>query len=51
MTRYINELPRETQWSVYVELMRAGITGEDIARAMNSRLCDLENTIDIDEWR
>ena len=47
MSAYVPTLPRETQWRIYVALLRAGTTGSDLARAMNSRLCDLEETIEI----
>ena len=51
MTRWVVELPREQQWEIYVALLRAGVTGEDIGRGMNSRVCDLEDTIDVSPWR
>ena len=44
---HVPTMPREVQWRVYVALLRAGITGSDLARAMNSRQVDLEETIEI----
>ena len=50
MTRYICTLPRLMRLEIahYLELL--GIVGEDLGRAMGSRLCDLEDTIDIRGW-
>jgi len=46
-TAYICTLPRDVQEKVARALVLAGIGGDDFARAMNSRLCDLEDTIDV----
>ena len=51
MTRYIWELSVEEQQQIASALVEAGIFGEDFERAMDGRVCDLEDTISIDEWR
>ena len=51
MTRYVFELPVLEQLVISIRLLMAGITDEDHERAMNGRICDLEDTIDIDDWR
>jgi hypothetical protein len=51
MTRYVCELGQLEQLVISMRLHRAGIYGEDWFRAMNSRVCDLEEAIDIEEWR
>jgi len=51
MTRYIWALPRDEQERIYAALLMAGIEGEDLELAMDGRICDLEDTIDISEWR
>ena len=50
MTEYIWRLPRSVQSEIMLALDLAGIEGEDFERAMDSRLCDLEDTIDIRPW-
>lgn len=47
LTRYIWTLPGEVQREILNDLLLAGIEGEDVERAMDGRLCDLEDTIDI----
>jgi hypothetical protein len=44
-TRHVPTLPHDEQWELYVALLRAGVAGEDIGRAMNGRACDLNDTI------
>lgn len=51
MTRYIWSLTQEEQAVIYTALLLAGIEGEDLELAMNGRICDLEDTIDISDWR
>lgn len=51
LTRHVATMPSEKQAEIAEALHRAGIGGDDFERAMNSRLCDLEDTIDIEEWR
>ena len=51
MTRFVWELPAHVQREILSALVEAGIEPHDIERAMNSRLCDLEDTIDIREWK
>ena len=50
-TEYIWMLPVEEQADLLVELAFAGIEGEDLDRAMDGRVCDLEDTIDVSNWR
>lgn len=47
MKRYIATLNHEEQMRIREALLIAGIDGEDIERAMNGRICDLEDTINI----
>lgn len=51
MTRYIFELTQLEQFVISIRLHRAGVWGEEHELAMNGRICDLEDTIDIAEWR
>jgi len=51
MTRHIWTLPQDEQAAIMTALLLAGIEGDDLERAMDSRVCDLENTIDISEWK
>lgn len=51
MTRYIWTLSSEEQAAIMTALLLAGIEGEDLERAMDGRICDLEDTIDIEEWK
>ena len=51
MTRYIWTLPQTEQAAIMTALLLAGIEGEDLELAMDGRICDLEDTIDIEEWR
>lgn len=46
-TTYIAQLPAEAQNGIKRELEELGLNEEDINNAMDSRLCDLEDTIDI----
>ena len=47
MTRYICTLDRDEQERILFALLMAGIEGEDLELAMNGRICDLEDTIDV----
>ena len=51
MTEYIWMLTSDEQAEILTALCLAGIEGEDLELAMNGRVCDLENTIDISDWR
>ena len=51
MTRYIWMLTQEEQAAIMTALILAGVEGDDLERAMDGRICDLEDTIDIREWR
>lgn len=50
LTQYITQLPPETQQSILSDLTKLNLTPEDIDNAMNSRLCDLSDTIDISKY-
>ena len=50
LTVHIATLPSAQQARIRDELERAGLSHEDVERAMNSRLCDLEDTINM-SWR
>lgn len=47
MKRYIFTMSHEEQAQIIEALHIAGIDGEDLERAMNGRICDLEDTINI----
>jgi hypothetical protein len=49
-TLYIGQLPAETQKAIREELKKNGLNKEDIERGMDGRLCDLEDTIDIEKY-
>lgn len=51
LTAYIWMLPQQVQQEIILALLMAGIDGDDIERAMDGRVCDLEDTIDIGAWR
>ena len=51
MTRYIWTLSQDEQAAIMTALLLAGIEGDDLELAMDGRICDLEDTIDIAEWR
>lgn len=51
MTRYIWTLPEQERREILAALLGAGIGGEDLERALDGRICDLEDTIDIETWR
>ena len=50
MTEYIWLLPTEEQCEIITKLVLAGIEGEDLERALDGRVCDLEDTIDGADW-
>ena len=51
MTRYIWTLAASERFAIAMALINAGIGGDDFERAMGGRICDLEDTIDISEWK
>lgn len=51
MTRYIWSLSDEEQQLIYERLLLASIEGENLELALDGRVCDLEDTISIAEWR
>ena len=48
--KYINQLSQTTQELIYLELIQLDISKDDIEMAMNSKLCDLSDTIDIQKY-
>lgn len=50
--KYVDELSEETRQRIKNDLLAAGIEDEsdDLLFAMHSRLCDLEDTIDIKKY-
>ena len=46
-TTFICQLPQATQDTIRSELLNAGLDSNDIDIAMDGRLCDLEDTIEI----
>lgn len=51
MTRYIWTLSAEVQREIMAALLAAGIEGDDLELAMDGRICDLEDTIDISAFK
>ena len=49
-TTFIILLPEVTRQSIYSDLLQLNLTDEDLDNAMNSRLCDLSDTIDINKY-
>lgn len=49
-TTYISLLSNDIQEAIERELRQLGLDDEDIELAMSSRLCDLEDTIDIEKY-
>jgi hypothetical protein len=49
-TTYINQLQQATQEEIKKELQSLNLDTQDIENALNSRLCDLEDTIDINKY-
>ena len=47
---FIELLPGVTRQAVYPELLQLGLCDEDLDNAMNSRLCDLSDAIDINKY-
>ncbi|MBQ4122370.1 hypothetical protein IJD44_01405 [bacterium] len=47
---YVCELDRENQNRIKRELENFGIHGDDLHRAMNSKIIDLEEIIDINKF-
>ena len=50
MDAYICQLPNLVQLSICMDLSNVGICGDDLTRAMEGRLCDLEDVIDIAKY-
>lgn len=52
LNKYVDELNEETRQRIKNDLLAAGIEDEsdDLLFAMHSRLCDLEDTIDIKKY-
>jgi hypothetical protein len=48
-TQYVALLPEATQRAITTLLIEAGISGKDLERALDSRLCDLVDTIDVSD--
>lgn len=46
-TRYICTLPEHERARIELALMEAGIEGDDLRRAMESRVCDLADTVEL----
>ena len=49
-TAYICTLDGKIQSAIRSDLTELGLCAEDISRAMDSRLCDLEDTIEIGKY-
>lgn len=49
-TTYICTLDGKIQSAIRSDLTELGLCAEDISRAMSSRLCDLEDTIEIGKY-
>ena len=47
MDRYVSTLSEAVQKQVYIALAKTGMSFDDVVRGMNSRLCDLADTIDL----
>lgn len=47
---FVELLPDATRQAVYRDLLQLGLCNEDLDNAMNSRLCDLSDTIDINKY-
>lgn len=50
ITTYICTLSKDIQDSIHAALTDQGLQHDDIALAMNSRLCDLTDTININKY-
>lgn len=50
VTTFIELLSYEIRQLVYLDLLSLELSNEDIEIAMSSRLCDLEDTIDISKY-
>ena len=49
-TLFINQLEESTQKAIERELTEMGFSQEDIENALDSRLCDLSDTININAY-
>lgn len=47
MNKYICQLPQATKDRIWIDLWLTGLSVEDINRAMDRKLSDLNDTIDI----
>ena len=48
-TQYVAQLSEAQQGIIRKRLENAGLDAEDVERGMDSRLCDLQDTIRIDD--
>lgn len=48
--KYVNQLDITTKNKIVEELQQLGLTHDDIINALNSRLIDLNDTINIDKY-
>lgn len=48
--KYLSQLDSNVMNAIIQELINLGLSNEDIKLAMNSRLIDLEDTIDIEKF-
>jgi hypothetical protein len=49
-TTFICAMSEDTQNEIIADLQNNRVSEEDIITALNSRLCDLEDTIDISKY-
>jgi len=49
-TTFVHQLPEAIHQSILSDLKSIKLSNEDLADAMNSRLCDLEDTININKY-
>lgn len=50
-TQFIDQLDTEVQEAIRSELEKCRLSSEEMEIAMSGRLCDLEDTIDIEEYK
>lgn len=50
-TAYIWTLPQGIQQEIRTRLELAGVEDDDLELALDGRVCDLEDTIDVRDWR
>jgi len=49
-TTYICQLPLSIQQAIKEDLLSLDLSSEDIQNALDGRLCDLEDTININQY-